>query len=598
MRSRCSCLVAVGLLVLAASAAAQAPSLTASRGVPALVRFTGTIDGAQGAMMVTFALYAEQTGGTPLWVEAQNIVCEPSGRYSVALGGATPGGLPPDLFATGEGRWIGVQPAGWAELPRIALVSVPYAARAATADTIAGKPAAAFVQVGDRTGVGADGVTYINPQLLANGFTAALGATAGSEGHIGKFSSTGDLIDSAIHEDAAGWIGVNTNAPAAPFHVAADRTPSSFFDVYSGGGVLGQLPVVNRAARGTVATPGAVQTEDILGGLAVRAFDGTQFSGGQGQVMFRAAEPWTDTAHGTYLQMTTTPLGSVGWLERLRIDPAGNVGIGTTTPTQKLSVAGIIESITGGFKFPDGSVTTGLASNPQFGNGVVVDSYSTNAGTVTSGAVRFGGGNTGEAIASRRTAGTNQYGLDFYTNFTPRISVTVAGNVGIGTRSPTMPLHVKGHTRVEGTARIGVESIGEPPAIEGSCCGYAGLVLRRLNTSDATAGAIVAKAEYVVLERDGTEGGFNVRVTGYYGNTLDVNVACMGVNASGASVNKVLALYGPTDPTPLYATADNVVYLHCSFGYPSVAGQATEVTLFRKDLTGTWVGTLTSTWNQ
>src|SRR3989338_1977298 len=34
----------------------------------------------------------------------------------------------------------------------------------------------------------------------------------------------------------------------------------------------------------------------------------------------------------------------------------GNVGIGTVTPAQKLSVAGIIESTSGGFKFPDGTI--------------------------------------------------------------------------------------------------------------------------------------------------------------------------------------------------------------------------------------------------
>lgn len=36
----------------------------------------------------------------------------------------------------------------------------------------------------------------------------------------------------------------------------------------------------------------------------------------------------------------------------------GNMGIGTTTPTSKLTVGGVIESTTGGVKFPDGSIQT------------------------------------------------------------------------------------------------------------------------------------------------------------------------------------------------------------------------------------------------
>ncbi|MBU4299333.1 hypothetical protein KJ636_04785 [Patescibacteria group bacterium] len=40
----------------------------------------------------------------------------------------------------------------------------------------------------------------------------------------------------------------------------------------------------------------------------------------------------------------------------------GNVGIGTTGPGQKLTVAGTIESTSGGFKFPDGSVQDKAAS--------------------------------------------------------------------------------------------------------------------------------------------------------------------------------------------------------------------------------------------
>jgi hypothetical protein len=45
-------------------------------------------------------------------------------------------------------------------------------------------------------------------------------------------------------------------------------------------------------------------------------------------------------------------------------DKFGKVGVGTSTPTSKFTVAGTIESTTGGFKFPDGTVQTSAMKDP------------------------------------------------------------------------------------------------------------------------------------------------------------------------------------------------------------------------------------------
>ncbi len=50
----------------------------------------------------------------------------------------------------------------------------------------------------------------------------------------------------------------------------------------------------------------------------------------------------------------TSNQGSVLYIQ----SGSGNIGVGTANPTEKLSVAGIIETTTGGIKFPDGTIQT------------------------------------------------------------------------------------------------------------------------------------------------------------------------------------------------------------------------------------------------
>src|SRR5580698_703282 len=114
--------------------------------VPSLIKFSGAVESASNHVIgVTFALYKDERERIPLWIETQNVLLDDTGRFDVQLGATVPEGMPKELFASGEARWISVQPQGQPEQPRVLLLSVPYALKAADAQTLGGLPASAFV---------------------------------------------------------------------------------------------------------------------------------------------------------------------------------------------------------------------------------------------------------------------------------------------------------------------------------------------------------------------------------------------------------------------------------------------------------------------
>jgi hypothetical protein len=125
-----------------------------------------------------------------------------------------------------------------------------------------------------------------------------------------------------------------------------------------------------------------------------------------------------DANTGIFFPAADTIAFSEGGVEAMRINSSGNVGIGTTSPTSKLTVDGAFlitgqgRSTTGWAVGADGSTFTpsGLNAIPNYGTGYITStSFTTLAG--------FGG-------------------ASFYTNQLERMRIDGSGNVMMGVASP------------------------------------------------------------------------------------------------------------------------------------------------------------------
>jgi hypothetical protein len=184
---------------------AQTSTATA---LPRLMRFGGTVrdpDGnpLTGAAGITFALYSEQTGGAPLWLETQNVTADSNGRYTALLGSTKPEGLPAELFNSEQARWVGVQVQGQAEQPRVLLVSAPYALKAGDAETIGGLPPSAFVLAGSPASGSATASSALAVAAKSRDASPATATdvttTGGTANYLPFFTGASTILDSVVY---------------------------------------------------------------------------------------------------------------------------------------------------------------------------------------------------------------------------------------------------------------------------------------------------------------------------------------------------------------------------------------------------------------
>jgi len=373
----CAVVWAMGLYAQQADLIASTNNLpAASQPVPRLIMLSGTVKDLTGKPLtgpvdLNFAIYKEQTDAAPLWQESQTLNLDEQGHYTALLGAMQTEGLPVDLFTSGEARWLGVSAGKLPEQPRVLLVSVPYALKANDAEMLGGKPASAYAlapaEGTSSGGLGSGGTgtpacagtaksgcatsELTTPGTPKNGAKPNVAGT-GTQNYIPLWTnSTGTLGNSVIYQ-SSGLVGIGTTTPVGKLDVA---------------GSVGHFQVDTSGAQFRFSRGGA---NYFLASTAGGYFD----------FVVNGLTPSDATAS---LKLAVN--GTAAFM-------AGNVGIGTLTPAQKLDVSGNLK-ITGvgnALVFPDGTVQKSAGTGS--GGGTITG--------VTAGTGLSGGGTAGGVTLS------------------------------------------------------------------------------------------------------------------------------------------------------------------------------------------------------
>jgi hypothetical protein len=486
------------------TASSSAPSAVAQ--VPRLIRFTGVAKDESGKPMtgtvgVTFSLYKDAQGGTPLWLETQNVQADATGHYTALLGSASAEGMPLAIFTSAEAQWVAARISGQSEQPRVLLMSVPYALKAVDAQTLGGLPASAFMPANIAATSGKAGASPTAPA----GSLPPAGVTGKGTKDFVPLWTSGTALGNSVIFQTGGNLGVGT------------KTPKANLDLV-GTGVIG--------IRATV--PG---TQAAISGVA------TATSGGTTGVAGISADPNGNGVFG---------------INNAKKGGAGVIGSANATSGQPVGVFGVAKSTSAGSAGVVGSETA------KTGNVYGVGGFAASTSTGATGVTGFETATTGQVFGV--TGGTNST-----TNFSVGVSgiegATTGAVFGVAGETPSTTDGAAAISGFESAATGAVTGVsgstsstsgtgvfGNATATSGVVYGVRGYTGSTTDGAAGVTGFEGATSGVVVGVSGGTASTSGTGINGYNtatsGNTIGIFGSAASPNGAGI-VGSATATSGP-----------------------------------------------------
>ena len=502
MRRTSSSIVVVlsTLLFISISLAQQTPTTS----VPNLIRYNGTLKDTPGtasipfvAVGVTFAIYRQQEGGAPLWLETQNVAPDANGQYYVLLGSTKSEGVPADLFSDQDQRWLGVKVEGQPEQPRVLMVSVPYAFRAHEAETLGGLPASAFVQANPANVPGAADKIPANSSAptsqTSSTNTSPLSPITGSgtKNFVPIWTSSNALGNSMLFQ-SGGNVGLGTTTPRAKLDVVGSPTGNSAIGGIRGTGASYGLSGIATASNGYTNGVYGQSASTSGSGVSGNATATSGYTSGvYGQSSSITGAGVTGFSTATYGQATGVYGQSVNWVgvgglaTATSCSPAYGVW-GDSLSTNGSGVAGYADATSGGTNgvfgqsaSVNGNGVSGYAiATSGITNGVYGQTFSTQGAGVNGQASATSGYTSGVFGASASTSGSGVNGAatatSGYTNGVHGSTASETGNGVSGYASNPAATNSYGVSGTTASTGFGAGVIGNAQATTGTAFGVFG----------------------------------------------------------------------------------------------------------------------------